>query len=72
MSVKLHNVISCIIVLFSWLGLFSYFVSSALGGVIYIGFSYFIVLAYIFPKICLNGRGNPLFWGLISFLIFAT
>ena len=71
MSVKLHNVISCIIVLFSWLGLFSYFVSSTLGGVIYIGFSYFIVLAYIFPKICLNGRGNPLFWGLISFLIFA-
>lgn len=70
MRIKIQDIVLLIIVLFSWLGLFSYFVSSILGGDIYIGFSYFVILAYIFPKICLNGKNKPLFCGLISFLIF--
>lgn len=71
MIIKVHDVISYCIILFIWLGLFSYFVSSTLGGAIYIGFSYFMVLAYVFPKIYLNGKNNPLVYGLLSFLIFA-
>ena len=71
MIIKVHDVISYCIILFIWLGLFSYFVSSTFGGAIYIGFSYFMVLAYVFPKIYLNGKNNPLVYGLLSFLIFA-
>lgn len=44
MRIKIQDIVLLIIVLFSWLGLFSYFVSSILGGDIYI--LAFLILLY--------------------------
>ena len=70
MSFKTHDIIAYCIVLFIWLGVFNYFISSTFGGVIYIGFSYLIVLAYMSPKIRINATNKRLMYGLISLLIF--
>ena len=49
MIIKVHDVISYCIILFIWLGLFSYFVSSTLGGAIY-WFFLFYGIGLCFPE----------------------